>query len=239
MEAARAFLRKAVASPEGAWPRTINLDGYTASHRAVRLLGQEDACWQSVKVRNSRYLNNIVEQDHRAIKRRCASMLGFKTFRTADLTLSGIELAHRIRKRQFWVDLREQGRGTRECSLKQLWDRALTAEPVTAGCVTNIPPSMHQNSRAHRFPTPRVRGDTPRRYPRKVFSGGGLYMYLTPNGGKYWRYKYRYGGKEKALSLGAYPDVPLKCARKRGTSWRGNCLQRAWIRLCEERRLIQ
>jgi transposase-like protein len=76
MEAARAFLRKAVASPEAAWPRTISLDGYTASHRAVRLLGQEDARWQSVKVRNSRYLNNIVEQDHRAIKRRCASMVG-------------------------------------------------------------------------------------------------------------------------------------------------------------------
>ena len=95
-------------------PAQSMLDGYTASHRAVRLLGQEDARWQSVKVRNSRYLNNIVEQDHRAIKRRCASMPGFKTFRMADLTLSGIELAHRIRKRQFWVDLREQGRGQLE-----------------------------------------------------------------------------------------------------------------------------
>ena len=50
-------------------------------------------------VRCSRYLNNIVEQDHRAIKQRCASMLGLKSFRTAAITFAGIELANRIRKR--------------------------------------------------------------------------------------------------------------------------------------------
>ena len=99
MAAAQAFLRKAVATPSTGWPRKINLDGYTASHRAVRLLGQEDPRWRSVVVRDCRYLNNIVEQDHRAIKRRCASMLGFKSSRTAAVTLSGIELAHRVRKR--------------------------------------------------------------------------------------------------------------------------------------------
>jgi transposase-like protein len=59
-EAAQAFFRKAVATPGVGWPRTINLDGYTASHRAVRLLGQEDDRWQSVVVRDRRYLNNIV-----------------------------------------------------------------------------------------------------------------------------------------------------------------------------------
>jgi len=52
-------------------------------------------------VRTCQYLNNIVEQDHRAIKRRCAPMLGFKSAKTAAVTISGIELAHRIRKRQF------------------------------------------------------------------------------------------------------------------------------------------
>ena len=113
MEAAQAFLRNAVATPGVAWPSTINLDGYTASHRAVRLLCQEDPRWQSVVVRNCRYLNNIVEQDHRAIKQRCASMLAFKSSRTAAVTLSGIELAHRIRKRQFWIDMRGQGVSTR------------------------------------------------------------------------------------------------------------------------------
>jgi putative transposase len=54
-----------------------------------------------VHVRTCQYLNNIVEQDHRAIKRRCTPMLGFKSVKTAAVTISGIELAHRIRKRQF------------------------------------------------------------------------------------------------------------------------------------------
>jgi hypothetical protein len=62
------------------------------------------------------------QQDHRAIKRRCAPMLALKSFRTAAVTLAGIELAHRIRKRQFSF-----GRGgpRRSCSLKHLWARAL------------------------------------------------------------------------------------------------------------------
>ena len=40
-------------------------------------------------------------------------------------------------------------------------------------------------------------------------------MYLMPSGGRYWRYKYRYGGKEKTLSLGIYPDVTAEVARAR------------------------
>ena len=122
MEAAQAFFRKAVATHLPRWPRKVNLDGNTASHRALRLLGHEDSRWESVVVRSRRYLNNIVEQDHRAIKRRCASMTGFKSFGTAAITLAGIELAHRIRKRQFSFG---RGRKRRVSSLKQLWDRAL------------------------------------------------------------------------------------------------------------------
>jgi hypothetical protein len=45
----------------------------------------------------------FVEQDHRAIKRRCASMAGFKSFANAAVTIAGIELAHRIRKRQYML----------------------------------------------------------------------------------------------------------------------------------------
>jgi transposase-like protein len=48
-------------------------------------------------VRTCKYLNNIVEQDHRAIKRRRASMAGFKSFTNVAITIAGIELAHRIR----------------------------------------------------------------------------------------------------------------------------------------------
>ena len=49
--------------------------------------------------------------------------------------------------------------------------------------------------------------------PRKLFDGGGLYLYLTPSG-KYWRYRYRFFGKNRTLALGVYPAVSLKEARK-------------------------
>ncbi len=49
----------------------------------------------------------------------------------------------------------------------------------------------------------------------RLFDGGGLYLEATPQGGKYWRLKYRFLGKEKRLALGVYPDVTLKMARDR------------------------
>ena len=52
-------------------------------------------------LRSSKYLNNLIEQDHRNIKFRVNAMLGFKRFRNAAITISGIELMHRIRKGQF------------------------------------------------------------------------------------------------------------------------------------------
>ena len=109
------------------WPDKLNLDGNAASHRALRLLRQENPA-RSVVVRSRRYLNNIVEQDHRAIKRRCAPMLALKSFRTAAVTLAGVELAHRIRKRQFSF-----GRAgpRRFSSLKHLWGRALACHDAT------------------------------------------------------------------------------------------------------------
>jgi hypothetical protein len=86
------------------------------------LLRQENPEWRSVEIHSRRYLNNIVEQDHRAIKRRCAPMLALKSFRTAAVTLAGVELAHRIRKRQFSFGRRGPHRFS---SLKHLWARAL------------------------------------------------------------------------------------------------------------------
>lgn len=49
----------------------------------------------------------------------------------------------------------------------------------------------------------------------RMFDGGGMYLEIAPAGGKWWRLKYRYDGKEKRLSLGVYPDVSLKDARQR------------------------
>ena len=60
-----------------------------------------------------------------------------------------------------------------------------------------------------------VRNAKPGEKTRKMFDAGGLYLEVAPSGGKWWRLKYRYGGKEKRLSLGVYPDVSLKDARER------------------------
>lgn len=133
MEAAQEFFRKAVATNGSRWPRKVNLDGNAASHRALRLLGDEDHRWKSVVVRCCRYLNNIVEQDHRAIKRRCASMLGLKSFKTAEITFAGIELANRIRKRQYSIEGVDRRNNP---SLKHLWDRVLAfgSDPLDREC---------------------------------------------------------------------------------------------------------
>jgi integrase len=60
-----------------------------------------------------------------------------------------------------------------------------------------------------------IRNAKPCDKPKKMFDSGGLYLVVTPNGGKWWRLKYRFGGKEKGHSLGIYPDVSLKEARER------------------------
>ena len=84
-------------------PRVITLDAYAASHRAIRELKSEGSMSRRVRVRSSKYLNNIVEQDHRRIKQRIMPMLGFKRFDTATVTISGIELAEKIKKAQFKI----------------------------------------------------------------------------------------------------------------------------------------
>lgn len=59
------------------------------------------------------------------------------------------------------------------------------------------------------------RNAAPREKPYRLADGGGMYLEVSPAGGKYWRLKYRFGGKEKRLALGVYPDVPLSTARKK------------------------
>ena len=143
MEAAQAFFRAAVAQNGVPWPEKINVDGNSATHRGLRLLAEEDRRWQNVQVRARRYLNNVVEQDHRAIKQRCAPMLGLKSFRSAATTLAGIELAHRIRKQQYSLPMGQIGRVR---SLKDSWAAALASSSLPQrGGSDQISP-MHQNS---------------------------------------------------------------------------------------------
>ena len=99
--AAKAFFRKSM-KQNGA-PRVITLDAYAASHRAIADLKAEGKMPKRVRVRSSKFLNNGIEQDHRRIKQRVRPMLGFRRFQTAAVTISGIELAAKIRKQQFKV----------------------------------------------------------------------------------------------------------------------------------------
>jgi transposase-like protein len=225
--AAQAFFEQAAGGRESRFPDKINVDGYAATHLALRNLGKKDRRWRSVEVRSNRYLNNIVEQDHRAIKRRCASMLGLKSFRSAAITLAGIELAHRIRKRQF--SLAKVAGGWPD-SLKDLWDFALHTDgavrsPRPLGLAeTAIAPELKHGIRHP------VDGNDPlalpsRRYSRKVTVGRGLYLLLAPRGGRYWRYNYTFAGKRRTLALGVYPDVPASLAKKRHQEARSRLAQ--------------
>jgi DNA-binding MarR family transcriptional regulator len=60
----------------------------------------------------------------------------------------------------------------------------------------------------------------PRERPFKLFDGGGLYLLTQPSGSKYWRFKYRHGGKERLLAFGVFPRVSLEAARERAASAR-------------------
>ena len=73
---------------------TAAIESYNKDHEA------------GIEIRQVKYLNNIVEQDHRAVKRLVRPMLGLKSFRSAQVTLAGIELMHMIRKGQ----LRKKGK---------------------------------------------------------------------------------------------------------------------------------
>jgi len=97
--AAKAFFKETV-QHEGRLPPTITLDGYAASHR-VRELRDDGILPKRLKLRSSKYLNNLIEQDHRGIKSRTRPMLGFKSFASAANVIAAIELLRRIHKRQF------------------------------------------------------------------------------------------------------------------------------------------
>ena len=120
--AAKAFFRKA-AKRQQSLPQTITLDGYAASHRAVRELKSDGSLPTDTKLRSSKYLNNLIEQDHRSVKQCVAVMLGFKQFCNAATTIAGIELMHRIRKGQFAL----RHLGIHGGAVSAIWNRVLEA----------------------------------------------------------------------------------------------------------------
>ncbi len=105
LTAAKRFLARAL--KQHGRPERIVIDGSQTNREAIlscdttdRLRNTSRRKLKPIRVRQSQYLNNLIEQDHRAIKRRVRSMLGFKSMDSARAILSGIEMVHMMRKQQ-------------------------------------------------------------------------------------------------------------------------------------------
>jgi transposase-like protein len=121
IEAAKRFFTQA--SNQHGSPERITVDGYPATHAALNELKAEDVLPQRTMVRTSKYLNNLIGQDHRRVKQRVYPMIGFKKFVNAAITISGIELAQKLRKGQFDVSGVATDDGAR---VAHLWKIALS-----------------------------------------------------------------------------------------------------------------
>ena len=105
LAAAKRFLRKAL--KRHGRPERIVIDGSQTNREAIlacdmtsRLRDRSRRKLKPIQTRQSAYLNNRIEQDHRAIKRRVRSMLGFQSVASAKVILGGIEMIHMMRKQQ-------------------------------------------------------------------------------------------------------------------------------------------
>jgi putative transposase len=94
---AQSFLIKAIGN--NGTPELINIDKSGSNKSAIKIYNKRS--FTNIEIRQCKYLNNIVEQDHRFIKWRIQQGLGFKNFESAKRTLTGIEIVHMIRKNQL------------------------------------------------------------------------------------------------------------------------------------------
>ena len=99
-KAAKRFFKKALNSNHNQIPRAITIDKNPAYPPAINELKNNKILPKNVGIRHIKYLNNIIEQDHRCIKRIVNPMLGFQSFQTANKTLKGIEAMNMIKKGQ-------------------------------------------------------------------------------------------------------------------------------------------
>jgi transposase-like protein len=97
-KAAARFFRKVLKGQHTQTPRVITVDKNAAYPAAIDALKADETIEKETELRQSKYLNNVIEQDHRRIKRIVKPMMGFKTFNSARRTLSGIEAMNMMRK---------------------------------------------------------------------------------------------------------------------------------------------
>jgi transposase, IS6 family len=110
-EAAKRFLARALGRQNHPEPRVIHTDGHGAYPPAIAQLKEEGALAETCRHRVGRYLNNVVEQDHRAIKRRVKASQHFRSFWGAWRTLVGYEAIHMLRKGQVFGRSADGGAG--------------------------------------------------------------------------------------------------------------------------------
>ena len=96
---AQKFFNKAIGN--NGKPRIVNIDKSGSNSSAILTVNKRSLSTKKIKIRKVKYLNNIIEQDHRRIKRRIRIMTGFKEFESAQRTLSGIEVVSIINKDQI------------------------------------------------------------------------------------------------------------------------------------------
>jgi transposase, IS6 family len=100
-QAAKKFFRKVLGAHHTVMPRVITVDQNAAYPLAFEALQQERLLPEACFLRRCKYLNNVIEQDHRFVKRRVNLGLGFGTFATARRTIQGYEAMHMLRKGQL------------------------------------------------------------------------------------------------------------------------------------------
>ena len=102
--AAKHFLQMALWRVGGVRPRVINVDGHAAYPQAIRELKASGELGRRCRCRPTPYLNNVLEQDHRLLKRRMAASLWFRSIDGALRTIAGYEAMNMIRKGQIrWL----------------------------------------------------------------------------------------------------------------------------------------
>jgi len=99
-DAAKNFFKKALKAIHNQQPRVVTTDKYGATEVAISEMIYSGIFSVKATIRQIKYLNNIIEQDHRFIKRKIKPMLGFDSFGSAEKTIWGIEIMHMIRKGQ-------------------------------------------------------------------------------------------------------------------------------------------
>ncbi|WDP86670.1 MAG: DDE-type integrase/transposase/recombinase [Desulfobacter sp.] len=100
MESAKRFFKKMLRASNNSRPRVLSVDGNPAYPPAVKALKEKKLLNKDCILRQNKYLNNIIEQDHRFIKKLVRAGMGFKTFHSAWRTLKGYEIMNMIRKGQ-------------------------------------------------------------------------------------------------------------------------------------------